>query len=411
MHSVATESHKKQGAKTHNRASSKKRFISFEKIVIFLAVVAFADLDSYSLWGISSVMAGLQLAATLLVVTYAICRNIKLNIFYSLWIILGIWTVIITTILDASITQSINFSAKIILPAILFATFGDDLESIIRSIFAVLSILAIINFISLLLFPDGLYVTGATNQASENWVLGFKNKHIVFFFPLILSTLYLCALDGVKVDKVIVLLIVGLSIAIAGSGTAIACLAVAFIFVLASFTKGKHSPFNARTYFLVSLALFVAVVILRLQDHFSFIIVDVLGKDLTFTNRTSLWDEALRHISEHPFVGAGYWEATRKHLLFNSQSIVSAHNYLLELMFTGGIISLLLFLGINFLLASRLRQYNSQRITRIASAIYFALSLALIVEVYEDFFFFVTFFMIWEAPKVGQIALSRRSRI
>lgn len=383
---------------------------SFKGIVIVLAIISFADLDFLTVLGLNSIFSALQLASAVLLVTCAVCGNVKIDAFCGLWFAFGFWIVFVTIVLNADMVGAIRFATKIVFPAVLFAYSRTDLELAIRCIYGVLSVLLVANFISLLLFPGGIYETGTTNFASENWLLGFKNKHLVYFLPLILATSYLCKIDGVTRDKVVVLVMVAVSTLIAGSGTAIVCIAVVGVFGLASSLGSNYKFLNARLYFVVGLILFYCIVILRLQDYLAFIIVDVLGKDLSFTNRTVLWDLALSQISEQPIIGGGYWSAEQKHALFNSQSIISAHNLFLEILFNGGIVALALFVAINILLVSRLRKCENRRVVQIAAAVYLGLTAAILVEVFEDFFFFFTYFMIWAAPEIDEIAQLRQAR-
>ena len=82
------------------------------------------------------------------------------------------------------------------------------------------------------------------------------------------------------------------------------------------------------------------VVVCRIQNLFSFIIVDMLGKDLTFTGRTRDWDLAFELIPQRLLLGYGSMnQATEKIVLGDAFT----HNGLLELVFRGGIIALFIF--------------------------------------------------------------------
>ena len=53
------------------------------------------------------------------------------------------------------------------------------------------------------------------------------------------------------------------------------------------------------------LGYFYGIVLLRLQNIFSFIIQNILGKDLTFTGRTRIWDNAIEFIKARFIIGYG----------------------------------------------------------------------------------------------------------
>lgn len=68
-------------------------------------------------------------------------------------------------------------------------------------------------------------------------------------------------------------------------------------------------------------------------------LVDVLGKDLTFTNRTTLWDAALRAIAESPIYG--YGNVNEEWFVSNmSSAAIGPHNFIFGLLLNGGIIAL-----------------------------------------------------------------------
>lgn len=81
------------------------------------------------------------------------------------------------------------------------------------------------------------------------------------------------------------------------------------------------------------------------NDFARWFLVDILGKDITFTNRTTLWDAALRVISESPIWGYGNvdedWFMSEM-----SSAAIGPHNFILGLMINGGVIALTLYVYI-----------------------------------------------------------------
>ena len=141
--------------------------------------------------------------------------------------------------------------------------------------------------------------------------------------------------------------------------------------------------------------MFFAVPIFRLQHLFSFIIVSVLNKELNLTFRTNLWDQAFEAIRIHPIIGWGEQPADVKHVLYNSTTIISAHNQILEYIYIGGIILIALYFIINIRTAKRLHAVRENPIIQILSGLYFALQIALIDEVYTDALIYMLYFLVW----------------
>ncbi|MCR0263458.1 O-antigen ligase family protein, partial [[Clostridium] innocuum] len=77
---------------------------------------------------------------------------------------------------------------------------------------------------------------------------------------------------------------------------------------------------------------------------FSYIIITLLNRDLTLTTRTIIWEVTLNKIKEKPLIGNGYvsgqqFEAMLPHIIG-----VNAHNTFLMVVFTGGILLLIVFI-------------------------------------------------------------------
>lgn len=78
----------------------------------------------------------------------------------------------------------------------------------------------------------------------------------------------------------------------------------------------------------------------------SFVVQDVLGRDMTLTTRTEVWPVLLDHAA-NPVVGAGfnsYWSGKRLEVLYEQFSIIQAHNGYLETYLNGGWIAVTLLL-------------------------------------------------------------------
>lgn len=98
--------------------------------------------------------------------------------------------------------------------------------------------------------------------------------------------------------------------------------------------------FNIIDLTIAYIVIYCAIVVFRLQNLFSGIIVDVLHKDITFTGRTSLWDMAMWYIQKKPYIGYGI---TAKFLTMKSGISYSPHNLVLQIVLAGGFLSLLCF--------------------------------------------------------------------
>src|SRR5699024_7608971 len=62
---------------------------------------------------------------------------------------------------------------------------------------------------------------------------------------------------------------------------------------------------NNKTVIITIVGLFVAIVVLNNLQMFSFVIENILGKDLTLSSRTIIWDRVKDMISVSPYFGHG----------------------------------------------------------------------------------------------------------
>lgn len=378
--------------------SSSLSFI--ERAVLVLIVLSFIEFDYLNMVGLGGLMSLLRVAAAFFAIVFFVIRRAKIDPYLLLWLALPSWIVVTSLLAGADVASAGSSLVRIATIALFFYAYRDRFDAVIRTLYVILGILVLANFVTIIAFPDGMYVTGTTNLAYENWLLGFKNKHIVFYLPLLLITLLLYERDGFSVDKVVLVAAIIASSLLTDSSTNLVCMAVMVVLGVIPFFRRRYNVFNAPTYMVVALALFVLIVVLRLQEAFSFLIVDLLGKDLSLTNRTILWDIALEQISERPMFGWGVQSISYLHLLYGSYSVVSPHNQILEYAFQGGIIVVAIFLLINLRIVKSLGETPSDSYTQIAASAFLAVHVALLTEVYTDSLFYLLYFLIPLAPSL-----------
>lgn len=379
---------------------SKKLKISVDSIFIFLCMFAFI-VPEYLLrlpymnqfYDIYRVLISLILVGKL------VCRK-RYNKFNLLWIGFEAWIVFVTIIRGGNISYSIKMAVIVISIAALYEIYSDKPVKLYENMYYIFELFIYINFITVLLFPNGMYSTGIIGETTENWFLGFKNKHLIYFLPATGITLILCKLEKFNFRRILLLIVTIISALYIKSGTGLLCLSVLYIIVFVPFIRRNYKIFNMRTYLFATIIIFFAIPILRLQYLFSYIIVVILKKDINLTYRTNLWDTALNVISQHPIMGWGEQSYDVKHQLYSSNSIISAHNQVLEYLYVGGVILIILYLIINIMIVKKTRKYAGFEATQIASALYMALQIALIAEVYVDPSMYMIYFIVWHIDSV-----------
>lgn len=116
------------------------------------------------------------------------------------------------------------------------------------------------------------------------------------------------------------------------------------------------------------------------NDTARWFIIEVLGKDVTFTFRTEKWEAAFRLFTESPIWGYGF--PTDKWYYANlSSHAAGTHNFLLGLMLFGGIIGVGLFCWAVYLAYSRLLRYKD-RFSNVILATSAVLCVMMLMECY-----------------------------
>lgn len=104
------------------------------------------------------------------------------------------------------------------------------------------------------------------------------------------------------------------------------------------------------------------IVIEQIFLRYSDFIVNTLHKGLTLGGRTKIWERCLIYIKEQPLIGFGYEtrSVTLSKIIFNH-----AHNIMLEILYRGGIIGMVLFIILMIVMGQKVKKYEANAIVMI----------------------------------------------
>lgn len=267
-----------------------------------------------------------------------------------------------------------------------------NLRLLLKVIVFLLGALCLINLGTILLFPDGMYRT----IYSKNWFLGYDNVHSLYVLPLICVFLVYSAIRN-KNRKWPVLLF-ALSVYITWSASAVVGVT---IFLLMLFIEKFRATklFNIKFYIILNIILFFGFVIFRVQDIFSFLIEDILGKNITFTGRTAIWDSGLYWFSQSPVIGCGILNANIEILRLGA---IHCHNYFLQILYQGGILAFVFFVIIIALVVRPLNKCRTSRVSYYLSAALLCFMLMFQVEAFQySTTFFGLIILSYHAEKIA----------
>lgn len=255
--------------------------------------------------------------------------------------------------------------------------FRNDTKLFLNIFELLLYVFIIVNFLTILIYKNGMYLNELTLTGS-NWFLGFKNNHINYIMPAILISLINTNYQYKKITiRNIILLTLGtLTIFLVNSSTA--KLGVLIVILLLTGIKmiEKLKKFNIFNYTMTYILVFIGIVIVRIQNIFSFIIVDILKKDITLTGRVHIWDSVIENIKYKPLLGYGK--------AYEYTAIVSsAHNQFLDIAYRTGVLGLISFIMIIYMSFKEVWKYKKEKVAIFISIIIFSYLIMMISEAYS----------------------------
>lgn len=245
-----------------------------------------------------------------------------------------------------------------------------------------LLILNIINFYTIIMYPSGWY---SSELYDNNWFFGYDNTHIFMYFASIISFyLYRKAKnDKFNIFETLMICIITYNVFFCFSANSVVAYTIFLIYILLKKQIDKIEFMNSKTYFIIFLLIFVFIVLLRVQNLFEWLIVGVLHKDLTFTNRVKIWDMIITLIKEKPLFGYGLEPVeVLKYKLRGP--FTHAHNTILDVMYKCGIAGIIPFLSMIIFSVKELYKNKENVISRYCSIILFCLLIMMNFEARED---------------------------
>jgi len=222
------------------------------------------------------------------------------------------------------------------------------------------------------------------NNKRKKWI---KPRHKIFkrmvypFFGAYIRCKYMN-----KVDIITILLfgMITFSVYYCASSTSMVAYTLFLIYILMYNKINKLKWMNVRNYFILFIAIFVFIVILRWQELFSWLIVDILGKNLTFTHRTDIWDKIIYFIQKNPILGYGMEMTSYLSKKLGDPRFTHAHNTILDILYKGGILSFIPYITMIILTTKELFKNRTKEIAKFGSCILLCLFIMMNFEARQE---------------------------
>lgn len=239
-----------------------------------------------------------------------------------------------------------------------------------------LLVLIFANFISLLLFPNGIYVYFMPNQwgggeIDKQWILEQKNSFSYYAILLLAFSLIRCTAWNKKIfDRKLVFeyLICTASVLIAKSSTGSIVLLTELVYLLLYPILGKESRFNSK-FMTVAISCIYIVFVSGNTSVFGNIIYALTGKSSDLSTRLIIWKNSFEYIAKHPIIGGGYTFGDEFQNLLGNLHFSSTHNMIVQIMFFGGVILLAVFIYIVVRLIKNISDIKERKIAYVVFGI------------------------------------------
>lgn len=318
--------------------------ISIKKLLLvsFLIVILLPAYFSNSVINLLN-----NILSLLVVVTLA--KNKYRPNLYIIVVVLYYADLIIMTTINGNLTPNIFvYNVKIVaMIAFIHFMYRKNQYSTIKIVTTIVVLFVLIDFITIVIWPNGLYVT--TTDYSEwnsakvpNWLLGNKNNRIVW--ELLAISLAKISYDtGIlrKISLYFIMLISVLAILLTRSGTSIVAVTILCCSII--FQKILPVGKNSKKFFLIGYCVLLGLIMFGNIGFLAPFVEGVLGKDLTFTGRASTWNMVTAYIIQKPIFGWGNIGSSQAMQMISKASAVNAHSQWLQVLLQGGVVELVIF--------------------------------------------------------------------
>lgn len=259
---------------------------------------------------------------------------------------------------------------------------GCDNKNIISALYYVLTIFCIINIITIMLFPKGMYSTQEIGW-EKNWFLGYKTILPLYTIPES-ALAFLFYYNTGKIRHLFIFLIAIIQPFMEGGAGAMISsivLMLGFWISLSDMTKMKRLM-NVRFIFIGHIIVSYLLIIGNLTEKLGREFFALFKKNSTLTTRTTiLWPINVKAFLQRPILGYGYLKQDDFLKVLGAHR---AHNMSLAIMISSGIVGFLVFIYFIRHLHISTQKYIGTRAYGFCASCICALFISGLTEAYDN---------------------------
>ena len=373
--------------------------------LVFLCAAPFFN-DGYTTFKIVQdwIMDYLKVLVFLILIVLMIVKKRKFSLLFFSLTAFEIWWFISTT-LNYPFSEDVVYHkltidmVNALCVSLIVEYFKDDPKSLLSGLMLSLELALYPELVSVIMdVPGGNY-----------YLLGFYSTSILWILPAIcVAILHIVLNKGYIRGAIMIAVCIFIEIKIWCATMIVSLMGQIGLFVLGLallwFKKTRNWKLPLSIF--VILSIIGNVFVLFIYGGGSFPLVDafiekILHRSTTFTERTVIWQEAIRMIKEKPWFGHGFRPIVYATNSYGTEYIHS-HNQLLQRLNATGIVGLVLFAILHVILCIRTDRDENNTIARLAgiSAV-FGVCITYITEAYKKFFrFYLVFFLAYHVDEM-----------
>lgn len=269
------------------------------------------------------------------------------------WVVLLIlmlqaWILFSTIYNHGLVTATIFKFLKFSVLCLTIDYYCNDLSRLLRCLMLHFELYVYSNFISYLLFPAGLITRrseGYLGSVATEWILGWHHYFKVWFIPaLLVAWLYRDYFNKSQRCYMLTFIIL-ITESFWGASTGLTGVVLYLLLLMTPWIKKLITPGRAIT---IATFLIITVVFLQSYEYLSFLLSGIFEDNIDFSGRLVIWQSAINAFITSPIIGYGVRSGTIDvaQILGLGSYASHCHNHILQIMFEGGSVALIVFIMI-----------------------------------------------------------------
>ena len=298
----------------------------------------------------------LMVASFLILTAKVLLRRIRPNNYNCLLFAFMGWLVLRTALTGGQTGSLLEIMMRFCGISIFIQLYARKSMMLIRAFLLNFEIIIYLNFICLMLYPHGMYVS-SQNGNWNNWLLGYDNHWFIVYFGACFILFCYAQIFNKLFRPVVLFIVIHVSACIVMSGAIIVGLVI--IDLLWLFKIYKSPLLSYRTVWIAAIITNIMLVFLGGSGIIQFVVYSLLHKSsATLLARQRIWRTTISSIKEHLLLGNGRTRTVDRIMFYRNSHASNAHNLFLEILYEGGLTAFGLFA---FMAASAGRQIKQHR--------------------------------------------------